>query len=201
MGASTWHYFAPYDADPEASLQLLRSEVFARGDFRRGTGIDPQMAKRFAKAFQSGTDDDLDMFERELFTSLRDSVQTAPWYLRPFVKRALVKEILSAGDSPPDSGASIQSVVEMAGVRGTHSVLDIERVAAVRGFGVATRVPDRTLRHYFGHEFPTRVHVDGKAVEIADDLERWECLFFPVYPIDEGLDQPTEWAFIGVSGD
>ena len=44
-------------------------------------------------------------------------------------------------------------------------------------------------------------HLDGKAVEIADDLERWECLFFPVYPIDEGLDQPTEWAFIGVSGD
>jgi hypothetical protein len=35
MGASGWHYLAPYDDDVERALQQLRRDVLARGDFLR----------------------------------------------------------------------------------------------------------------------------------------------------------------------
>lgn len=38
MGASSWRYYTPYRADPEAALQELRRRVFAEGDYSMGCG-------------------------------------------------------------------------------------------------------------------------------------------------------------------
>jgi hypothetical protein len=38
MGASSWRFYTSYQPDPEAALQQLRRDVFARGDYSFGFG-------------------------------------------------------------------------------------------------------------------------------------------------------------------
>jgi hypothetical protein len=38
MGASSWHHYTAYRPDPEAALQELRRDVFARGEYSFGMG-------------------------------------------------------------------------------------------------------------------------------------------------------------------
>jgi hypothetical protein len=38
MGASSWRYYTAYQSDPEAALQQLRRDVFARGEYSMGFG-------------------------------------------------------------------------------------------------------------------------------------------------------------------
>jgi hypothetical protein len=38
MGASSWRYYTSYQPDPEAALQQLRRDVFARGEYSYGFG-------------------------------------------------------------------------------------------------------------------------------------------------------------------
>ena len=41
MGAAGWNYFAPYQADVEAALQKLRSDVFKLGEYGQTRVIPP----------------------------------------------------------------------------------------------------------------------------------------------------------------
>src|SRR5262245_49066134 len=38
MGASSWRFYTSYQPDPEAALQQLRRDVFARGEYSFGFG-------------------------------------------------------------------------------------------------------------------------------------------------------------------
>ncbi|MFN0096272.1 MAG: hypothetical protein ACKVVT_16040 [Dehalococcoidia bacterium] len=199
MGATAWHYFTRYERDPATALAQLRQEVFARGEFRTGNALEAAHAQRFVHALKSGSDKSLESQERELLGTFRASVDSAPWYLRSFVRRALVKDILS-GAVDTGSAANMDGAVRLAGASGTHSILDIANLGARRGTRVASPVSDHALEHYFGTVRPCRSDVDERAAEICADLDRWEAVYFAVW--GEGEDgEPREWAFVGVSGE
>ena len=52
MDASRWHYFTPYDPDPNAALQRLRQEVFATGQYSTHYELGLESSQRFAEAFR-----------------------------------------------------------------------------------------------------------------------------------------------------
>jgi hypothetical protein len=116
MGASSWRYYTPYQPDPEAALQQLRRDVFARGEYSFGfggfagpggpfaggpfaggpgvppdlaAGLPPQLQLLNAAAQMAGTDERV---ARAVMTGdlngLNDEQRRAAEQLRPFFQMA-----------------------------------------------------------------------------------------------------------------
>ncbi len=226
MGASSWRYYTPYRASPEAALQELRQRVFAEGDYSMGfggftkvngegpfdggpfpgtpAGFDPLAGMRAA----AGQNPDLWRLIRAVetgdFSELsRDERLT----VEPF--RTLLNAFPGAGprlhdtddeeddDEPGDRPGSIEEALEQAAEDGTHSILDIPSTGRRRGFGVATPYPARAIEQVFGTDRPTHEQVEEGWADVAERLDRWEAHYLVVY--EKG--KPAEYAFIGCSGD
>lgn len=209
MGATSWRYYAPYDPDPEAALQALRAEVFARGEYTDPTGPldavlkekarmfgeDPEgpetralieEGKRLDKAIRTGDTRGLGRGERALVERVRGMVR-------------LAEAFGAAAPPPPGEGPprTIAELLERAAECGTHSILDIERVGRRMGFGTAAPLAKAALRRLFATAEPTRDQVEARWSDIAEGLGRWQARYVVVYR--EG--KPHEYAFIGCSGD
>lgn len=209
MGATSWHYFAPYRESAENALQALRQEVFARGDYSDPTGdledhlrsmcqrigLEPNSpdvrrqvneAARLQHAIDSGDLSGLSRGERGLAERVRNFTRLA--------------EQLGAQTRSRPSGArpdSIEELLERAEEAGTHSILDIEAVAARPRPGAAAPLSASARRKHLGAEQPTHAQVEQRWADIADSLKRLHCRYLVVY--EDG--QPSEYAFIGCSGD
>ncbi|HXG11596.1 MAG TPA: hypothetical protein VNK04_17710 [Gemmataceae bacterium] len=212
MGATGWTYFVPYQKDPERALQDLRKDVFARraytlpGDVLSGLSdpaiaaampspADLQKLLNISKALDQamkGLGADTAQAEQDtagVEKFLRDMQQQGP-------AKAARKAVAAKGKRQPKS---IDQARELAAESGTHSILDIERTAPTRGFGLATALSGEELRALFGTEKPTRELVRRKEQEGAlfSMRGRWEAAYFTVY---DG-DVPVELVFCGCSGD
>ena len=97
---------------------------------------------------------------------------------------------------------TIKALLKEQGESGTHSILDIERVAAHPQPGAVSPMPSRRLKEIFGTDKPTHEMVEAKrsGCELNEDplvAERWQGVYFTVYR----RDKPDELFFIGTSGD
>jgi hypothetical protein len=171
MGASGWSYKTPYHPDIEAALQRLKQDVFERGDYYKPW---------------------------EEIWRYHDSILAKPRDQRAVHERQYIK--WSRTYRMPDRNyvpASIQELLRNNAESGTHSILDIFGIADEPTFGAATPVPDEELRRVFGTTQPTVDDVESVLADFAENLERWQAVYFIVYK--DG--QPYEIHFEGCSGD
>lgn len=197
MGSTTWDYFVPYDADAEAALRRLRKCVFREGKYERVVPSQEDLEVMRGGSRKLGLDTSPQ--ERE-----RIQQQDALIHLAARVQNILGKW----GDKPeplPDYSKkprTIKALRKEQGESGTHSILDIERVAARPQPGAVCRMPARRLKEIFGTEKPTHEMVVAKlqTPELMEDplvVERWQGVYFTVYR----QGKPDEICFVGTSGD
>jgi hypothetical protein len=208
MGATSWRYYTPYQPIPEAALQALRAEVFARGEYVDPTGPLDDLLRRTARRF--GQDPDSPEVRRQIENDLRvqGAVETGGTSGLSPGDRALARRVREFrrlasrfGAEPPRRPSrrprSIEELLEWAAECGTHSVLDIEHVGPRPGFAVASPMTAASLRGVFGTTQPTHAQVEEHWADVAERLGRWQARYLTVY-----LDgQPHEYGFIGCSGD
>jgi len=198
MGATTWNYFAPYDDDAEAALQMLRQQVFQEGRYER-FAASPEDLESFQE--KPGALDSSAPLEKQM--QMQEGETFFQWVARiqRFADRL-------GGVTPrvvPDYSKKPQTIEELLaeqGESGTHSILDIDRVSTGPEFGACTLMPTERLREIFGTDKPTRNMVENKLGnhELVEDplvSQRWQGVYFIVYR-DEERD---EIFFMGTSGD
>ncbi len=182
MGATTWSYFTPYQADIDKALAELRQHVFNEGQYQDGevpldvTAAD-ELEQRMATVVQSLTPQQRLMWEK-------------------------TQEMLAAAKQrnkkparPP--AKTIKELLKRSGEAGTHSILDVDRVAPTPTYGAVCLLPPVRLRELFGTERPTREQVQAAWGEWPEIHRRWQALYVVVYFHDE----PSEIFFAGSSGD
>jgi len=200
MGSTTWDYFTRYDADAGAALRRLRRQVFRKGRYERFVPSQEDLEVFHGKPRR--IDPSVPPEERARIQQVQQEdgmIQLA----------ARIQNILGewGGETDPVPDYSkkprtIKALLKEQGESGTHSILDIERVAAQPQSGAVTPMPAERLRKIFGTDKPTRKMVDSKrgAYELVEDpfvSERWQGVYFTVYR--DG--KPDELFFIGTSGD
>ena len=209
MGATSWRYYTPYRPDPEGALQALRAAVFARGEYTDLTGPPADALRNLARRL--GQDPDAPEVQRQIdqHQRLRRAIETGDTQGLSRADRAFVQRVremtrlaeqLGATPAPRRRGGrprTIDELLEQAAESGTHSVLDIERVGARPGFGVAVPLSPTAVRRAFGSVEPTREQVEEGWAGVAERLGRWQARYLVVY--HDG--RPAEFAFIGCSGD
>jgi hypothetical protein len=220
MGASSWRYYTKYRPDPEAALQELRQDVFARGDYSFGFGGFAKASDSFTQASRSpqaaaqmiaglSPNDPhyghlAKIFKAALsgdFTGLNGAERQTAESLRPmFQKQQQMGTIEDDDEDAPGENErpeTIEELLEMVAEDGTHSVLDIERVGESPEFGVAAPLTQSLIERAFGGARPTHDQVEAKWDQIAEPLDRWQAYYVTIYKDGE----PAEYAFIGCSGD
>jgi hypothetical protein len=208
MGATTWRYYTPYQPFAEVAFRELCADVFARGDYvQPAQSIDDLLLPTERRVGRkAASSDDMRQIERErvVFRAIEtgDMRGLSP-AIRNFAKQ--MRDLRQAtafrgtreGGSRATRPRSIAEVLELAGESGTHSILDIERIAARPGFGVATALSADALRRAFGTDVPTHDDVEQHWFEVAEQLDRWHARYLVVYRDSK----PDEYAFVGCSGD
>jgi hypothetical protein len=183
MGATGWSYFVPYQEDIGHALQDLREEVFKEGQYQKPyqpTGSDLETAKSILASFSL----DPVRTRKELDALLAFSeALTGPRKRRPAPKT--IKQLLKQCE---DSG--------------THSILDMERVASTPSFGAIAPLSPQQCIGLFGTEQPTHAVVEKWTARIdppdaAPLYDRWEGIYIIVYKDSK----PDEIYFEGCSGD
>jgi hypothetical protein len=92
---------------------------------------------------------------------------------------------------------TIEEALEAAAEDGTHSILDIQRTSRIEEFAAAVPLPIEKVRDAYGTTEPSKTLVQQQSALLLDRIPRWNAVYFPVYA--DG--RPTEWAFLGCSGD
>jgi len=208
MGATSWHYFTPYQPDAEAALQRLRAEIFAQGAYDDPVGSPERHIRRLYEESGFGADspecreaiDEYQRDQRYLETGSEEDLRAVSRAKRASLRRA--RELMRfTGELPRPSRRrrprTIDQLLTQAAECGTHSILDITHTAERLGDGVAAPLSAGQLRRVFQTPEPTRPQVEQRWDEVAERLDRWQAYYFVVYR--DG--QPHEYAFVGCSGD
>lgn len=188
MGASSWHYFTAFDPDAGAALQRLRQSVFESGKFGDSLWDEGGPAAAFAATAGPVAGDPA----RAAAEAMKAQM---PWAQRVLLRFAARKGMDFHANIK--KAKSIDEALELADTEGTHSILDIAAVGDEPDFGVAAPLDEATIVELFGTSKPTRAQVEELWGDISEDLERWQAVYFAVYK--DG--RPSEYAFIGCSGD
>ena len=196
MGASAWVCFTAWTDDAEAALQRARRETFLSGDYYGGSGALP------GTGVDGMPEADREQLRREMepiknFLGLKPW-ESAPWELSPgeSMPGEEWKQPGPRGAAGPPPG-SVDQAVARAGDEGTHSILDITHTARFFQARAAAPLPESALRRHLGTQRPERAQVEDAFGDVAEELDRWECVYLAVYR--DGV--PHELAFIGVTGD
>jgi hypothetical protein len=194
MGATGWEYFAPYQADVAAALQRLRGAVFAEGGYLSGMGITRPDMEAALKVCGADTESVLQRFDAQA-----SDPKLPPETRRKFAELVRQLKQLDLSNSLPKPG-TIEELLERQAASGTHSILDIVRVADAPEFGAVNPLPTSEMSEVFGTEKPSRAqierkHQEGALVEFV--RQPWQGIYIVAYR--EGL--PDEIFFAGCSGD
>lgn len=199
MGATTWTYFTPYDANTEAALERLREQVFREGRYERFVLSSEDLAY-----FQDDTEATAPAVPLEKQMLQQPGETMAQWAIR--VQKLLHQTVAkAAAEEEPISSekpTTIDELLEEQGESGTHSILDIYGISDEPEFGTVSQMPAEELEQIFGTHQPTRKMIEDKAgdyalVEHPLVSERWQGVYFAVYH----NGNPAELYFIGTSGD
>jgi hypothetical protein len=154
MGASAWIYFTPYQPDPEAALQKLRNEVFARGEYYKPWDAASSWHAELSQAPPE---------ERAAMEDFLRSLPPSP--LQP----------------PEPLPATIQELLELYGASSTHSILDIERISDRLDFAAAAPLGEEELLASYGTRQPTREQFESCSLVWSDPPQRGQAVYFVVY--------------------
>lgn len=222
MGASGWHYFAPYQSDIGKVLQLLRRRVFDNQEY-----LQPQINEAVYDAHLANLPPEhraqqqqlmemaviMDRLQRDMMgtgaldgdalavelTELLDGMQDSSG-LNP-EKLQKLKELLAKHDPGPKKRRkqpkSIEALLEQCAEAGTHSILDIDRITEAPDFGAAAPMHDSMVIELYGTSKPTRADIEAHHGAATEEMARWQAYYTLVYKDD----QPVEIYFEGVSGD
>src|SRR5579872_479766 len=185
MGATSWHYFTPYRPDPEAALQLLRADVFARGSYLNPASSPQQyLQRKYEEAGLDGNSDvargaieELAIEQRYYYeTGSEEDLRGVPRARRASLRRA--RELMNLfGQTPRRTQRkprTIEELLEQAAECGTHSVLDITHTSDHRGDGVAFPVSGNELQRIFNSRVPTWEQIEARWESLAEGLDRWQ---------------------------
>jgi hypothetical protein len=183
MGATTWNYFVPYEADAASALQRLRQQVFKEGKYGSGIPKTEDMRAMLEQMIAQGPNPD--EARRRMDQAL-----------------AKIEQLRHLMPPEPPKPATIEALLEQRAENGTHSILDIQRISPTPDFASVCPMPADDLRTVFGTDKPTREMVEDKLgdeplVEHPLVAERWQGTYFVVFR--DG--QPNELCFVGTSGD
>jgi hypothetical protein len=92
---------------------------------------------------------------------------------------------------------TIKALVDWNGEEGTHSIIDIERIASTPALGSASPFSTNQLIEIFGTDKPERSMIEQRKSEIAGMCKRWEAYYIVAYK----NGKPDEIFFSGYSGD
>jgi hypothetical protein len=198
MGATSWNYFTPFEHDAAVALQRLRERVFGEGRYE-WDGVTEDDLKYFNEV--PGIVDPDAPLEKQM------KKQEGETYHQFIVRFQNLSDRLAGKRVKPDADLpkrpeTIDKLLEMQGESGTHSIIDIERIALEPDFGSVTPMPVERLLKLFRTDKPTRRMVE-EALERHDIWEdplvseRWQGVFFTIYRDNK----PDELLFIGTSGD
>ncbi len=169
MGATGWSYFVPYQADINQALQHLKQDVFNQG-----------------------------AYEQPDVGSVEEFSRLIPKPLLPW-RDLLLAEFRYRQRTRRRKPKTIKQLLKQVAEDGTHSILDIERIAAERALGTIVPLLREELIQIFGTDMPT--HEIVERASLAGHLEklygRWEGIYVIVYKQSE----PDEIYFEGASGD
>jgi hypothetical protein len=138
------------------------------------------------------------------FTKYRPSIDTALGELkqREFkagrynpVMRFISFPVENTPSAEPEH-ASIKEAIADAGMDGTRSILDIERVGDVPDFGVAVPLDDGELGELYGTTKPTHEMIELN-MDFFEQIERGQAIYITVFT----NDHPDELFFAGYSYD
>lgn len=184
MGASEWYYFVRFEATVESTLERVRDQVFAEGRYwlRPWETATP-------KSFEETYGNLLLMYgpkAAELEAILRESYAAEQERVR-----------LS---KPPFEGrpSSVEMLHEWNGEDGTHSILDMDRVADSPELGAVAPLPDQELLELYGTLRPDRTQVESQLRAVTSCRARERGVYVLIYG---GADTPEEVLFCGWSGD
>lgn len=175
MGASSWHYVVPYDADPEDALQNLRDDVFSSGKY--GDPFTAAGSEIWRHFWKMPTAVKLVVLAAKAFYTIDRTVR---WAARGF-----------------RGPRSIEEAVELAAEAGTHSILDIDHCGRMPDVGLAAPLSPPRMLQMFGTDKPTMEDADRIITTAGETMELGHCLYFCLY--EDG--RPIRLVFVGCSGD
>lgn len=180
MGASGWHYFVPFDPDPQAALQRLREDVFRRGQYfspktKKPGLLKPAKAAAAPKSIEellalckeSGTHSILDV----------DRLVTAPH---------------------PPSTADWMRALAAAGRAATADEISAQLAAQLTYLGTVGPVPETQLLAACGSHRPERAALDTALFTLLAMCPRGAGMWTTVY---DAAGAPSELLFLGKTGD
>lgn len=177
MGATLWHYEAPWYPDPADALRALQAKV---------------LAERY----------DLLTLLPERLRSMRQSVSHLEsegdeyGLLGIYTEQVRLLEGLCSRPIPEDPPERIRILreVEAYGGEGIGNVLDVEGIAGSRDYPTAQRLPEEEVERLVGTTRPTLEQARDLAHRINAELNRGEGVCFPFY---DTSGRPAGWYFVG----
>ncbi len=176
MGAELWHHEAPWHPDPEEALRALQAQFLADNyDLAALVPVHLESA-RAARAAAQSYDDPFhlaDLYAEQV--QLLEQLGSQPLPADPQPRIQILRQIYAG------SGQGISNVLDVMGVSDDYfaaQVLSDERVA-----------------HFAGVTRPTIVEAHEAIDQINEELNRGECVCFPIY--DEARKSPVGWYFVG----
>ena len=192
MSGTGWSYVAPYQDDIEKALEELRQDVFDRGEYERPRdaldNLNDFEGLGFFSTDERGRREIIAEFSAESLNVLIERVGVA----------GLRTELRSLTDAPVLTRIDDLRALQCLSADGTHSILDITRVASEPGFGAVVPVPPEEVIRLFGTDKPNRQMIeDALRWGKLDPGPRWQAVCLIAY--DD--DRPTSIYFVGSSGD
>ena len=148
--------------------------------------IEHALAELREQVFRNG-----DFFLRPLWEIDPNKFLDAPEEIREQIPARIERE---KSFSQP---STLKALIDWNGEEGTHSIIDIERIAPTPALCAASPLSIEQLIEIFGTDKPERSMVEQRKREIGEMRNRWEASYIVVYKNGE----PDEIFFSGYSGD
>jgi hypothetical protein len=183
MGADLWYHETSWHEDPATALKTVQARFMAE-KYDLSTLLPQHLAyARTAVTLTEAEGDPygvLEIHQREVRLLERLCSQPIP---QDFEGRIQILQKINA-----NSG------------EGIGNVLDVRGISERRSVGTAQRLRESEMIRLVGTEHPTRAQAHEAIGKISEELERGECVCFPIYESCE-TNRPMGWYFVGCTWD
>lgn len=179
MGATLWYHETPWHPEPLTALKVFQ-EGFLADNYDLAALLPQYLANaREAVAFTKAEGDSYGLLET-------------------YQEEAELLEKLCSQPIPKDfeGQISILRQINAYSGQGIGNILDIERVSEQRCYNAVQPLSEPEMIRLVGTERPTRAQAEKAVSKINNELERGECICFPIYDSSE-KDKPVSWYFVG----
>jgi hypothetical protein len=183
MGAELWYHETSWHEDPATALKTVQA-CFMAENYDLSTLLPQHLANaRRAVALAEAEDDRygvLEIYQREVRL------------LERFCSQPIPEDF--------DGQIEILRKINANSGEGIGNVLDVTGISERRNTDTATRLRESEMIRLTGTEHPTRARAHEAIDKISEELERGECVCFPIYESSE-TNRPIGWYFVGMTSD